>query len=114
MATRTTPPQVIQPVNRNWLMRLSDETKQAFLTTEFWVMVLVIIGILIACAVVDDPDGDRGPRGDQFQARAAWLWVAIVAVGYMASRGLAKAGTPHRHWADKDDVPKSGTTIKHD
>ena len=61
-----------------------DETKWAPLTTEFWAMVIVIIAILIA-AVVSDTFGDR----------RAWLYVAIVATGYIVSRGLAKVGTDH-------------------
>jgi hypothetical protein len=61
-----------------------DETKWAPLTTEFWAMVIVIVGILIAAAV-----------SDSFGDRRAWLYVAIVATGYIVSRGLAKAGTDH-------------------
>ena len=61
-----------------------DETKWAPLTTEFWAMLIVIIGILIAAAV-----------SDTFGDRRAWLYVAIVATGYIVSRGLAKIGTDH-------------------
>ena len=32
-------------------------------------------------------------RADAFPASRAWLYVAIVGVGYMVSRGLAKAGS---------------------
>jgi hypothetical protein len=61
-----------------------DETKWAPLTTEFWAMLIVILAILIAAAV-----------SDTFGDRRAWLYVAIVATGYIVSRGLAKAGTDH-------------------
>ena len=61
-----------------------DETKWALLTTEFWAMVVLIAGILIAAASTDSLD-----------ARGAWLLVAIVGTGYIVSRGLAKAGTFH-------------------
>jgi hypothetical protein len=40
--------------------------------------------------------------GERLEARA-WLYVAIVGVGYMVSRGLAKAGTPDPYWANKAD-----------
>jgi hypothetical protein len=63
---------------------LHDETKWSVLTTEFWAMVLVIVAILIASAV-SDTLGDR----------RAWLYVAIVATGYIVSRGLAKPGVGH-------------------
>jgi hypothetical protein len=61
-----------------------DETKWAPLTTEFWAMLVLVAGILIAAASTDTLD-----------ARRAWLYVAIVGTGYIVSRGLAKAGSFH-------------------
>ena len=61
-----------------------DETKWSLLTTEFWAMVVLIVGILIAAAVSDSLDDRR-----------AWLLVTIVGTGYIVSRGIAKAGTDH-------------------
>jgi hypothetical protein len=81
--------------------RLSTETKQAFKTTEFWAMVVVIVGILAAAATIKG--GDTAPGTDEFIARQAWLYVAIVAVGYMISRGLAKSGSREPYDADRDD-----------
>jgi hypothetical protein len=40
------------------LMRLSSETKHSFKTTEFWAMVAVIVGILVASKVVGQGDGN--------------------------------------------------------
>ena len=77
-------------------MRLATETKHAFKTTEFWAMLGLIVSILVAAAVIKG--GDDGT--DQFIARQAWLYVAIVGVGYMVSRGLAKAGSSDPYWAD--------------
>ena len=70
--------------------RLSTETKAAPKTTEFMAMVVVILGILISAAMIKG--GDTGGT-DEFIARQAWLYVAIVAAGYMISRGLAKSGS---------------------
>jgi di/tricarboxylate transporter len=70
--------------------RLATETKSAFKTTEFIAMVAVVVGILISAALIKG--GDTGGT-DEFIARQAWLYVAIVAAGYMISRGLAKSGT---------------------
>ncbi|MFP5363673.1 MAG: hypothetical protein ACLGI5_13195 [Thermoleophilia bacterium] len=53
-------------------------------------MIAVILGILIAAAVIKG--GDSGGT-DEFIARQAWLYVAIVAAAYMISRGLAKSGS---------------------
>jgi hypothetical protein len=70
--------------------RLSTETKAGPKTTEFMAMVAVIAMILISAAVIKG--GDSGGT-DEFIARQAWLYVAIVAAGYMISRGLAKSGS---------------------
>ena len=64
--------------------RTTDETKNAFKTTEFFAMVGIIAAILIASAV-----------SDSFGDRRAWTLVAAVAIGYMISRGLAKSGTKY-------------------
>jgi hypothetical protein len=90
-----------RPAGRGVVRRLSTETKQAFKTTEFWAMVAVIVGILIAAAMIKG--GDTAPGTDEFIARQAWLYVAIVAVGYMISRGLAKSGSRDPYDADRDD-----------
>jgi hypothetical protein len=86
---------------RGVVRRLSTETKQAFKTTEFWAMVVVIVGILAAAATIKG--GDTAPGTDEFIARQAWLYVAIVAVGYMISRGLAKSGSREPYDEDRDD-----------
>jgi hypothetical protein len=82
--------------------RLTTETKHAFKTTEFYAMVAVIAGILISSAIVGQGDGTASADQDAFPASRAWLYVAIVAVGYMVSRGLAKAGSREPYWADGD------------
>ena len=75
--------------------RLVTETKAAFKTTEFMAFLAVLVGILIAAAVVDE--ADAGGLG----AKQAWLYVTILTVGYMVSRGLAKSGSRD---FDDDDV----------
>jgi hypothetical protein len=62
--------------------RTSDETKLSLKTTEFWAMAGLIVAILIASAVSDSLGDVR-----------AWTLVAAIGIGYMISRGLAKAGT---------------------
>ena len=87
------------------LMRLTTETKHSTKTTEFYAMIAVIAGILIASWVVGQGDGNGRPNVDAFPASRAWLYVAIVAVGYMVSRGLAKAGSRDPYWATGDELP---------
>jgi hypothetical protein len=83
-------------------VRLTTETKQAFKTTEFWAMIAIVSGILIASWIVDD---SGGAGGDAFPAVRAWLYVAIVASAYIVSRGLAKAGSREPYWAEAGDLP---------
>lgn len=66
--------------------RRATETKSAYKTTEFYAFLLAVLGVLIAA---DNIGGDR----DYFRADQAWLYVTILTVGYMLSRGLAKAGS---------------------
>jgi hypothetical protein len=87
------------------LMRLTTETKHALKTTEFWAMAAVVVGILIASAIVGQGDGSGNANVDAFPASRAWLYVAIVAVGYMVSRGLAKSGSRDPYWSDGSDLP---------
>ena len=75
--------------------RLNTETKASFKTTEFMAFVAVLVGILIAAAVVDE--ADAGGLG----AKQAWLYVTILTVGYMVSRGLAKSGSSQPYDEDR-------------
>ena len=86
--------------HRGVVRRLTTETKQAFKTTEFWAMLGVIVAILVSAAAING--GDTGGT-DEFVARQAWLYVAIVAGAYMISRGLAKAGSPDPYTETDDD-----------
>ena len=67
----------------------STETKSAYKTTELIVYVLAVLGVLIASALVTDAS---------FGADHAWRYVTYLTVGYLISRGLAKAGSrePYR------------------
>ena len=88
MATRTASESTVGQRAERTGVRLTGrrfETKWAPLTTEFWAMVGVIVATLIGAAVADNFDAPR-----------AWVIVGFVASAYIVSRGLAKAGSPHR------------------
>ena len=70
----------------------TTETKSALKTTELIVFVLSVLGVLIAAAVTDNGDDGQG-----FGAGSAWLYVTLLSIGYMISRGLAKAGSRGRY-----------------
>ena len=67
--------------------RASTETKASFKTTEFFAYLAVVVGVLIAAGIVDE--SNAGGLG----AKQAWLYVTILTVGYMVSRGFAKSGS---------------------
>ena len=80
---------------RNPVRRLTTETKSAFKTTEMIAFVVAVFGVLTAAAIVDQ--SDAGGLG----AKQAWLYVTILTVGYMISRGLAKAGSSQPYDEDR-------------
>jgi hypothetical protein len=93
---------------RSRARRLTTETKASWKTTELYVTVAVVVGILIAAAVVDETDTGG------FGARQAWLYVTIAVVGYVISRGLAKSGSRDPYWDDADHDHDRVTTRDRD
>jgi uncharacterized MAPEG superfamily protein len=78
------------------LRRLTTETKQSFKTTEFYAFLAAVIGVLIAGNAIEIAEGGT----DYFTADKVWLYVTILTVGYMVSRGLAKSGSRDPYWQD--------------
>ena len=80
--------------------RLSTETKAAFKTTEFIAYLGSVIAVLVAAQVI----GDNGAANDAdyFRADRAFLYITILTVGYMVSRGLAKSGSRDFYDADNN------------
>jgi len=94
------------PIRRDSrIRRLTTETKQAFKTTECWAMVGVVVAILVSAAVIKGGDTNGT---DEFIARQAWLYVAIVAGAYFISRGLAKSGSSDPYTESRDDGDRNG------
>ena len=69
--------------------RRGSETKASFKTTEFMVYVVAVFGVLIASFLVSTTDAHE----DYFRADRAWFYIVLLSIGYMVSRGLAKAGS---------------------
>jgi hypothetical protein len=80
--------------------RFVTETKQSLKTSEFWLTIAVIAGILVSAAMIKG--GDTSGT-DEFIARNAWLYVAIVTGAYAIGRGLAKSGSADPYTEDRDD-----------
>jgi hypothetical protein len=79
--------------------RLTTETKSFFKTSEWWAYVVVVIGILIAGNSIEGEEGGA----DVFAADKVWLYVALLTIGYMLSRGIAKSGVRDPYWDERGD-----------
>jgi hypothetical protein len=75
------------------------ETKQSFLTTEFWIYLAGVGGILAAAQLV----GRDAAGVDIFRANQAWFFITLLTIGYLGSRGLAKAGSAWRSNKERSD-----------
>jgi len=64
--------------------RATRETKPSFMTTEFWAMLIGVVALIVIYATSADASLDLW---------RACLLATILAIGYMASRGLAKSGS---------------------
>ena len=84
-------------LSRTTSRRLSTETKAAFKTTEFFAYLATVAAVLIAAAMVDETN-----RGG-FGAAQVWLYVTILTLGYMLSRGIAKSGSREPYDDDGGD-----------
>jgi hypothetical protein len=74
---------------RGGAQRLSTETKAFSKSSEFWVWAITVAAVLIADRMLDSLSVDR-----------AWSLAVYASIGYMISRGLAKAGSREPFWSD--------------
>ena len=79
--------------------RLTTETKHSSKTSELYAYVTVLIGVLVAGLLTKAGDGND----DRLQADQVWLFASILTVGYMISRGIAKAGSRDPYTDDGDN-----------
>ena len=79
------------------IRRVATETKSALKTTELYAYVAVLAAVLIAGLATSAGSG----ADDRFIAKDVWLYATLLTIGYMISRGLAKAGSYAR--PDDDD-----------
>ena len=69
--------------------RRLPETKTFALTSEFWVFVVAVAGMFFAAYVLDD-----------IRDATSWRFAAFLAIAYMVSRGIAKAGSRRAYEPD--------------
>ncbi len=66
-----------------------NETKPSFKTTELWIFLAALLALFITGAATGE---ERPGEPDALDASGVWLYAAILAAGYLVSRGLAKSG----------------------
>lgn len=71
----------------------TSETKPFFLTSEFIVFVLYLMGLAIAASTSDTID-----------ARLFWILTTVATAFYMLSRGIAKSGSRSRAYDPREDM----------
>ena len=71
----------------------TSETKPFYLTSEFLVFVLYLMGLGIAAGSSADID-----------ARLFWILATAASIGYMLSRGIAKSGSRSRAHDPREDI----------
>jgi hypothetical protein len=98
MASQHTTPEA-RSARSGGLQRLATETKAAFKTTEFYAYLAVLVGLLVAGNTIEGKDGGA----DYFAADKVWLYVTLLTIGYLISRGLAKAGSSDPYWDERGD-----------
>src|SRR5436309_13613406 len=80
------------------IRRRVTETNAAFKTTERYAYIAVLVGLMIAGLATSTGSG----HDDRLASNEVWLYSAILTVGYMASRALAKSGS-RGPYTDTDD-----------
>ncbi|MCM0673967.1 hypothetical protein NCC78_04505 [Micromonospora phytophila] len=90
--TPTRPMPMMQDGRREAVQAPGTETKPSLRTTEFWVYIAAVIGVLAASQLA----GRNTAGVDIFRADNAWFLITLLTLGYLGSRGLAKAGSNFR------------------
>lgn len=73
-------------------MPRGTETKPSVMSTEFWVYLAAVGGVLLASYLV----GTDALGVDIFRANQAWWLITLLTIAYLGSRGLAKAASSWR------------------
>ena len=71
----------------------TSETKPFFLTSEFLVFLLFVMGLAIGTSTSDDVD-----------PRLFWILTTVATSAYMLSRGIAKAASRSRAYDPREDL----------
>src|SRR3954454_4903079 len=86
------------------LRRYTTEAKASFKTSEFWLTIAVIVGVLVSAAAIK---GGDTLGTDEFIARQAWLYVEIMTGVNAIFQNSAKSGSHEPYGVEEpgQDVP---------
>ncbi|GGM35723.1 hypothetical protein GCM10011608_20410 [Micromonospora sonchi] len=90
--TPTQPMPMMHDGHREPMQAPGTETKQAFLTTEFWIYAAAVTLLVISAFW-------KGTTANGLNINnpgQAWLFITLLTLGYLGSRGLSKAGSARR------------------
>ncbi|MEU6074264.1 hypothetical protein [Micromonospora sp. NPDC047074] len=96
--TPTRPMPMMHDGRREAMQAPGTETKPSLRTTEFWVYIAAVVGVLAASQLV----GRNSAGVDIFRADNAWFMITLLTIGYLGSRGLAKAGSAWRSGQERE------------
>jgi len=100
-AMRNTPTQQMPAMHdghREQMPSPGTETKQAFLTTEFWVYAAAVALVVISAFW----KGTTANGLNINNPNQAWWFLTILTGGYLVSRGLSKAGSARRSGRERN------------
>jgi hypothetical protein len=79
-------------------MPRGTETKPAVKSTEFYIYLAAVAGVLIASQLT----GRNSTGVDIFRADNAWFMITLLTIAYLVSRGLSKAGSSWRQARERE------------
>jgi hypothetical protein len=106
MATATAPArpssrQMAEPGAYPAAFARGEETKPSVRSTEFYIYLAAVGAVLLASYLV----GNDAAGVDVFRANTAWWFISLLTIGYLISRGLAKAGSSWRQRSEQQGAP---------
>ncbi|SCL31737.1 hypothetical protein GA0070616_4322 [Micromonospora nigra] len=99
----TRPIPMIHDGHREQMPSPGTETKQSFLTTEFWIYIAAVTAVTIAAFWRGTTEFGLNLNNPG----QAWFFITLLTLGYLGSRGLAKAGSARRSGEERSRRGKS-------
>ncbi|MEV6810698.1 hypothetical protein [Micromonospora sp. NPDC051296] len=93
----TRPMPMMHDGHREQMPSPGTETKQSFLTTEFWIYAAAVALVVISAFW----KGTTANGLNLNNPTQSWFFITLLTIGYLVSRGLAKAGSQRRSFAER-------------